>query len=125
MHINLETNESNAIQSYTEHQIQINSHIYTQSVIVSKQEIITDFQITQISDLTLENLEKFLILQPEIIILGLQQPGRFPDPSILSVLSKQRIGLECMSIGAASRTFNVLLGEERAVVVGFVFDNLI
>ena len=42
---------------------------------------------------------------------------------VMHYLSKQRIGIECMSIGAASRTFNVLLGEGRRVVAGIIFPD--
>ena len=40
--------------------------------------------------------------------------------ALIEYLANQRIGIEIMSIGAASRTFNVLLSEQRAVVLGIV-----
>ena len=42
MHISLESPEQHAIQAYSEQQIQINSATYEQSLIVSKQEIISE-----------------------------------------------------------------------------------
>jgi uncharacterized protein len=60
MHIHLETAENNAIQAYNEDQIQINSIIYTCSLILSKEEIITDLSIKKIQDID----ESYLSLMP-------------------------------------------------------------
>ena len=120
MHINLEAAELHAIQAYTDHSIQINSILYEQSLIVSKEEIITDVTIKNIQAINEYYLNLLLQFNPEIILIGHEQIGKFPPVSILSQLSQQRIGIECMSIGAACRTYNVLLGEQRAVVAGFI-----
>jgi uncharacterized protein len=122
MHINLEAAENNAVQAYSEHQIQINSIIYERSLIVSKKEIISDLTILSIQEINEHYLQQIMSFQPEIIIIGHEQSGKFPPMSIISQLSQQRIGIECMSIGAACRTYNVLLSEERAVVAGFIFS---
>lgn len=121
MHINLETANQNAVQSYSNTQIQINSVIYENSLIVSKEEIITDLAIKQIQEMDKPYLELLLQSNPEVIIIGHEQPGVFPPMSIISNLSKKRIGIECMSVGAACRTYNVLLSENRSVVAGFIF----
>lgn len=121
MHINLESAEKHAVQAYTDHQIQIDSIVYERSLIVSKEEIITDLTIQNIREINEDYLKLLLRVQPEVIIIGHGQTGVFPDLSIISQLSQQRIGIESMSIGAASRTYNVLLGEQRAVVAGFIF----
>lgn len=117
MQINLESSEQNTIQSYSDNTIQINSIIYTNSVLVSREEIISDLTIKNIEELDDEFIKRCMPLKPEIIIVGHNHPGKFPSPTIMSDLSKQRIALECMTIGAACRTFNVLLSEARAVIV--------
>lgn len=122
MHINLEAADNNAVQAYTEHQIQINSIIYERSLIVSKEEIISDLTILSIQEINEHYLQQIMSFHPEVIIIGHEQSGKFPPMSIISQLSQQRIGIECMSIGAACRTYNVLLSEERAVVAGFIFS---
>ncbi|HAU0934786.1 TPA: hypothetical protein JBH70_12550, partial [Legionella pneumophila] len=55
------------------------------------------------------------------IIIGHLQTGKTLPVTLISQLSQKRIGIECMSIGAACRTYNVLLSEHRAVVAGFIF----
>lgn len=123
MNINLEAAEQHAIQAYGDNKIQINSIIYENSLIVSREEIINDLAIKTIQEIDDTFLDLLLQCQPELIIIGHENPGKFPPYTIISKLSEQRIGIECMSIGAACRTYNVLLSENRKVVAGFIFKN--
>ena len=41
---------------------------------------------------------------------------RFPRAAWRAEFAARRIGLEIMEVGAACRTYNVLVGEERKVV---------
>lgn len=123
MHINLEAAENHAVQAYTDNQIQINSIVYERSLIVSKNEIITELAINDIQEINEQYLQQLIKFKPEVIIIGHENTGKFPPMAIISQLSQQRIGIECMSIGAACRTYNILLSEERAVVAGFIFSN--
>ena len=121
MNINLEAADQHAVQAYDENKVQINSIIYDKSIIVSRTELISDLAIKDIKDMNEQYLELLLQLKPELIIIGHGQAGTFPPMSIISSLAQKRIGIECMSIGAACRTYNVLLSEQRSVVVGFIF----
>ncbi len=120
MHISLETPEHHTIQAYSEKQIQINSISYDHSLIVSRQEIITDIEIRHIKELDESYLALLLKHQPELIIIGHPDKSVFPPLELIARLSQQRIGIEFMSIGAACRTYNVLLGEERIVTLGII-----
>lgn len=121
MHINQEIAEQHAVQAYSDNKIQINSIIYENSLIVSKKEIISDLTINNIQQIDEQYLNLLLQFKPEIIIIGHNELGKFPSLTIISQLSQMGIGLESMSIGAACRTYNVLLGEHREVVAGFIF----
>jgi uncharacterized protein len=121
MHINLEATEQHAVQTYSDTKIQINSIIYVSSLIVSKEEIITDLAIKNIQEIDDQYFDLLIDLNPEIIVIGHKNTGTFPPFKIVSQLSQRRIGIECMSIGAACRTYNVLLSENRAVIAGFIF----
>lgn len=121
MHINLETNEPNSIQAYTDKEIKIDSVSYQTNLIVSRAEIINDWSVNSIQQLDEASLAPLLQYQPKIVIIGHNQQGKFPPMTTMQKLSKMRIGLECMSIGAACRTYNVLLGEQREVVLGIIF----
>ncbi|KTC74866.1 hypothetical protein Lbir_0656 [Legionella birminghamensis] len=122
MHLHLETSDKFAVQAYSDSEIKIDDEIYQQSLIVSAQGIITDWPLAKLTEMTAQSLERFLTVQPEIIIIGHTQSGKFPPPVILQQLTQKRIGLESMSIGAACRTYNVLLSEQRRVALGIILD---
>ena len=123
MHIQLEPSDNNSIRSYSDEQVTIGETTYDQSLIIARNTVITPWPITSILDLNEITLDAILKLDPEIIIIGHQQPGTLPPYNLMQELSKQRIGLECMSIGAASRTFNVLLSEHRRVIAAIIFNH--
>jgi uncharacterized protein len=120
MHISLENPEQHAVQAYSDHEIKINSIIYSKSFIVSRQEIITEIQISSINTMGEDYLELLLKYQPEVIIIGHQERITSPPMNLLARLSQLGVGMECMSVGAACRTYNVLLSEERSVVAGII-----
>lgn len=121
MHINLESSDSNTIQAYNESEIQINSQSYAHSLIVRTQGAPQAWVIDSLTQLDEERLLPLLESQAEIIIIGHNRNGQFAPVETRQRLSQQRIGLESMSIGAACRTFNVLLAEGRKVVLGIIF----
>ena len=125
MHISLESPEQHAIQAYSEQQIQINSVAYEQSLIVSKQEIVSEVSIKNIDEINGDYLELLLRHKPEIIIIGHNDISKLPPIKIIADLSQQGVGVEFMSVGAACRTYNVLLGELREVVLGLILNEIV
>ena len=120
MHINLERHDLHSIQSYDDAGITVNQVGYTQSVILSRTTIISDWSAHASIPLDETQIQPLLALKPELIIMGHTQSRLIVPPGILETLSKLRIGFECMQLGAACRTFNVLLSEHRAVVLGLI-----
>lgn len=121
MQINLESGDKHSIQGYTEKEVRINNESYVENLIVSAQELIVPWAVKTITDLTTTDLEPLLINKPKIVIIGHNQLGKLPSFEILQMLAQHGAGLEAMSIGAACRTFNVLLSEQRDVVLGLIF----
>ncbi|MCW8407588.1 MTH938/NDUFAF3 family protein [Legionella sp. PATHC035] len=122
MNINLESAEQHAVQAYSDNKIQINSIVYERSLIISKTAIISDLAIKTIEEIDAHYMNLLTQFKPEIIIIGHEHTGKLLPLSILNQLTEQQIGIECMSVGAACRTYNVLLSEHRAVVAGFIFE---
>lgn len=122
MHIQLETSNAITIQSYGDDYITVNNTNYKQSIIISAQLIIPQWSIHSLQDLNESSLEPLLELKPDVIILGHQGPMSPVPIKIAAYLSSKRMGIECMSIGSACRTFNVLISEQRMVVAGFIFN---
>lgn len=120
MYLNLEAGEKHSIQGYSEQEITVDSQTYQQSLIISSQEIISDWPVKTILELNEETINPLLRYNPKIILIGHNQSGQFPPLSLVHTFLQQQIGFECMSIGAACRTYNVLLSELREVVVGII-----
>ena len=66
------------------------------------------------------HLDALLALAPELLVLGTGQRQVFPSPAVMAACLTRGIGIEVMDNAAAARTYNVLAGEGRRVVAGFV-----
>jgi len=121
MEIQLETREPHTIQSYSDSSVTVNHTVYSKSIVLSRDTLVSDWPVTQPSELNADTLHTLIALQPEIIILGSHTPDALRRLTVIRQLCEQNIGVESMDIGAACRTFNVLLSEERAVVLGMIY----
>lgn len=121
MDINLEKGERHSIQSYDKSQITVNQIQYDRNTIISRDQITSNWHIEAQGALTEQDLLPLLDLNPEVILIGYDKKHILITPPLLNELSKRRIGIECMSIGAACRTFNILLNESRRAVLGIIF----
>lgn len=54
----------------------------------------------------------------ELFLLGSGDQLVFPAPDIRQAFAAHHVGIEVMNTGAACRTYNVLLSENRAVAMG-------
>ncbi|MCH9756576.1 MAG: hypothetical protein K0U37_05230 [Gammaproteobacteria bacterium] len=122
MQIQLEDRETHTIQAYSDTEIKVNDITYKTSFILSRDTLITPWAIQNAAKLNQTHLQPMLDLDPEIIILGTEQPDTLRRLNAVRQLCEKHIGIECMALGAASRTFNILLSEHRRVVAGFIFN---
>jgi uncharacterized protein len=75
---------------------------------------------TRVADLKPEHLESLFALAPEVVVLSTGARQEFPRAALRAEFATRKIGLEVMEIGAASRTYNVLVGEERKVLAAIL-----
>lgn len=120
MEINKEDSSLLSIESYDAQSITIQGNTYTNSTIVSKLGITDNWQVNSITEVNEDNIQALLTSNPEIIIFGHDQTDQQLPINVRSLLAKQRIGAESMSVGAACRTFNILLSENREVVYAYI-----
>lgn len=86
-------------------------------VIVSADQVITDWAVASAEAIGMEDLGPAIDLDPEIILVGTGPDVLLPNVELMRSLAERSIGLETMTTPAACRTFNVLLNEHRRVVV--------
>ncbi|MBL8480581.1 MAG: Mth938-like domain-containing protein [Rhodocyclaceae bacterium] len=61
-------------------------------------------------------------LGADVILIGTGMRQRFPAPALLRPLVEARLGFEVMDTPAACRTYNILMGESRAVAAALILD---
>lgn len=61
--------------------------------------------------------------RPTVLLLGTGAGQVYPSVEVIAAFIDTRIGLEVMSTGAAVRTYNIMLGEKRAVAAALIAVN--
>ncbi len=121
MKINLESGTGqNLIRAYAAGSITINQEVYTSSLILTPQRIITDWPPVRFANLTAPDFEAIAALRPEVVVLGTGLRLQFPAPGIIRSLVEAKIGLEVMDTGAACRTYNILMSDGRRVAAALL-----
>jgi uncharacterized protein len=73
-----------------------------------------------VEELRVEHLATLFALAPEVVVLSTGAKQQFPRAALRAEFATRRIGLEVMEIGAACRTYNVLVGEDRRVMAAIL-----
>ena len=115
---------SNLITTVDENSIYINKSEYKQTAIVSNNSIVTELKLTDIADLNAQHIEYLLSSKPELIIIGSGIQHTFPDVSLLTPIAQLNIGFEVMNNKSASRTYNVLVAEDRKVACLLIIESV-
>ena len=90
------------------------------SFVLSPEQLLDDWRPRSIDELQPADMDALLALQPAVVLLGSGARQRFPAPAVLAACLSRGIGIEVMDNAAAARTFNLLAGEGRRVVAGFL-----
>lgn len=109
------------IQGYGDGQFRISTVLHSGSVLVFLEDA-RPWQPTQTDDITIESLEPVVEAPGDVDILLV---GCGPDftgvpKGLRAHLKDHGISLEWMDTGAACRTFNVLVAEERRVAAALI-----
>jgi uncharacterized protein len=107
---------ANLIRAYNPGELRINDDSYRSSIILSASAIFAAPDICRVEDLAGLDPSRLLALGPELVLLGTGRRQIFPPASFRAEFLRDGIGFEVMDTGAACRTFNVLVTEQRRVV---------
>ena len=113
---------ANVITRHAPGEVWVGASRFGSSVLVPWQGEVQVWRPASVADLQPADFEALLASQPELVIFGSGSRLRFPPPAVLGTLMARRIGFEVMDTPAACRTYNVLLGEGRAVVAALLFE---
>ena len=115
-----ELNSERLVRAYSDGQVTVGKRDYRNSIIIATDRLVDDWRPQQHDELTAQDLEPILDMQPEIVLLGTGSTLRFPAPALTALLLEAGIGVEVMDTAAACRTFNILLSEDRNVVAALL-----
>lgn len=100
----------------------VNDRVLATSFILAPNELIEGWEVGTSTDLVADDLARLLALNPELVLLGTGDRQVFPPAAVMAACLTRGIGIEVMTNAAAARTFNVLAGEGRRVVAGFLLS---
>jgi uncharacterized protein len=110
------TSSVNIIRGYGGGELRINEDTFHSAVIVGASAVRTESLIASVAHLNDVHVSHILALEPELVLLGTGARQIFPAQTFGVQFLKLGIGFEVMDTGAACRTFNVLVAEQRRVV---------
>jgi uncharacterized protein len=102
------------IRSYSPDEIAIAENNFNQSLIVTGQRLVAPWHV--------DNLQVFRDLSVDVVLWGKGTTQEFPAPEIRQWFAQQKIALEAMTLGAACRTYNILVQEGRAVAAALILS---
>lgn len=101
----------------------VNDRVLDTSFILSPNDLIEDWPARDSHSLVPGDFAPLLALNPELVLLGTGDLQLFPPAAAMAACLTRGIGIEVMTNAAAARTFNVLAGEGRRVVAGFLLNS--
>ena len=112
------------IKGYGPGWVGVNGEKITHSVILGSKGQRLDWNCSTFEDLGANHFAQLADLGAELVIFGSGKRIRFPQAAWLQPLMAQRVGLETMDTGAACRTYNILAGEGRNVLVALLLEDV-
>lgn len=109
------------IEGYGDGRFRIGGEVYEGSVIVLPERTVA-WPVTTFADMTLESLAAVTAGENEVglLLLGCGPRTELVKKGVRQPLRDAGVVLEPMATGAACRTFNVLLAEERPVAAALI-----
>lgn len=114
------TGNYHVIREIREGMVRIDRENYTSSLILGARYLETDWPVAGLNDLDESTLAPLLAPEPELVIIGVGERQQILDPSVQIEFVKRGIGVECMTLSAAARTFNVLMSENRRALAALI-----
>jgi len=106
------------VRGYGNGEIVVGEQRIAQPLIITPKRLLLDWGANSIDALADAHLSVLLGLGAEVVLLGAGERQTFASAAVRARFRAQRVALECMSLGAACRTYNILATEQRPVAAG-------
>ena len=122
MKIHPDTINVQSISGYGPGWVRVGNEKIESSVVIGSRGERFDWCCGSFSDLSPEHFGQLAALEPELVIFGSGDSIRFPPGQWIAPLINKQIGIETMDTQAACRTYNILAGEGRKVIVALILQ---
>ena len=112
------------ISAYDDHQIVIAGRAYRHSLIAMPGMQPVRWPVTSFDTLTIDDLVALKTWRPDIVVLGTGQHTRQLPQDWIFTLLEHGIIIECMNNRSACGTCNIMLAEERNVLLALVMEEI-
>ena len=113
--------EPNLVSGYAGGELRLRSRVLRSSSIITATDVVA-WPVASVEALAPGDFEPVLALGVEVVLLGTGARLKWPPPEVHAHLASRGIGLEVMDLGAACRTFNLLVGDGRRAALAAVFE---
>ena len=119
--------EYNQIHSYDDSHVVIRlknqTHLkYIESnFVLTPSQLVTNWAVAGLAQLSDSNIAELKRLDPEVILFAVGSGQTVPMQQVVGRQFPEGIGVELMPLGAACRTYNLLLSEHRRVMLAVCF----
>jgi uncharacterized protein len=110
---------SNVVAGYAPGELRLRDRVVTASAIVTASDVLP-WPVSSAEALTPALIEPVLGLGVEVVLLATGARQVWPPPAVIAHLAARGVGLEVMDLGAACRTFNLLVGDRRRVALAAI-----
>ena len=114
--------DAQSISGYGPGWVSVLGEKITASVVIGSRGQRIDWACHNFHELTPAHFDVLANERPELVIFGSGERIRFPKPAWLAPLFAHRIGIETMDTHAACRTYNILAGEGRDVLLAVLIE---
>ena len=118
MQLSAETH-TNLIVGYGAGELRLRDRVLTASAIVTGSAVLP-WPVASAEALTPAHCETIFGLGVEVVLLATGARQVWPPAELIALFAARGIGLEVMDLGAACRTFNLLLGDGRRVALAAI-----
>ncbi|NDH69265.1 MAG: hypothetical protein EBY22_15470 [Gammaproteobacteria bacterium] len=123
MEIQKQILSSNAIESYQANQVTIAAQVYQKGVLVTASLLISPWGPSRCEQLQIKDWANVSLEGIDVLVIGHQDNFAMIPNEVRAYFAEHKIGVEVMSLGAACRTFNILLSEARGAMLCLILSS--
>ena len=116
------TEGRNTVTAYGAGYVTVRSVRYERSLVVMPDRLIENWGADAVARLDQESVAALAGLGAEVVLIGTGLTLKFPSQEVLRPLIEAGIGFEVMDTGAACRTYNILVAENRRVAAAILIQ---